>query len=591
MYTTPMRRHRRFDETSSTGETNHLLVYLSYRLLERCSDTPLKVGFQLMLDTGSLLELCSYDFRYDSLTVEDAGLFAQIKAFFSKRADLELGVDRAAVAARKFVEAEALCRETNEIFRLRACGAFNMAPRVESVLFQASRKISRILGDVPSLEDLHPRFGPGATVDLKKAQACPRNKLGSRFACSSELLPIVSLLLAEMPGWVEGRHGAMFAWPDAPAVVTQLGVVEFVPKSWKTDRAIVKEPLLNTMFQLGVGDYIAARLSKWGCDLETGANQNRDAARRGSQTGALATLDLSSASDTVAQALVLDLLPIDWVLFLRNFRTGSVLLNGQRIVQEKFSSMGNGFTFPLETLIFYALAKSVSDEAYVFGDDIIVETETVPLLLEVLTACGFLVNPEKSFVEGPFRESCGGDYLQGIDIRPLFVKDRVSCADLFVMHNFFVRKGDKATARILHDRISPEVRIYGPDGYGDGHLLREGLKLRPYNRKVGWSGYVFKTYVAVSPRSDAATIGDPVLPLYAAYVSCSLREPDASSAQFRLIGCNDPDPQGPGEFPKRIYGFSEAPARTAFYGREGELQVTLPGVSHYKVISVYTLNF
>ena len=91
--------------------------------------------------------------------------------------------------------------------------------------------------------------------------------------------------------------------------------------------------------------------------------------------------------------------------------------------------MGNGFTFPLETLIFWALTASACegdvDSVSVYGDDIICPRERADDVIDTLTMCGFKINLEKSFVEGPFRESCGCDYYKGIDIRPFYKKEPV----------------------------------------------------------------------------------------------------------------------------------------------------------------------
>jgi hypothetical protein len=56
---------------------------------------------------------------------------------------------------------------------------------------------------------------------------------------------------------------------------------------------------------------------------------------------------------------------------------------------------------------------------YVYGDDIIVPSEWYHLAVEGLTLSGFAVNDAKSFYRGPFRESCGGDYLNGKDVVPV----------------------------------------------------------------------------------------------------------------------------------------------------------------------------
>jgi hypothetical protein len=103
------------------------------------------------------------------------------------------------------------------------------------------------------------------------------------------------------------------------------------------------------------------------------------------------------------------------------------------IVLEKFSAMGNGYTFELETAIFLAICNAVyvtrgytphvSKNVFVFGDDIIVETELAADVIAALRFFGFKPNEKKTFLSGPFRESCGGDYFEGVDVRPYFQKE------------------------------------------------------------------------------------------------------------------------------------------------------------------------
>jgi len=104
--------------------------------------------------------------------------------------------------------------------------------------------------------------------------------------------------------------------------------------------------------------------------------------------------------------------------------------------------MGNGFTFELESLLFYVLSRAVayfsgvSGIISVYGDDIIVPTDIAVDLEFVLGVLGFSVNPEKSFSTGTFRESCGGHYDGGCDVTPFYVKaDIISLTDLILLLN------------------------------------------------------------------------------------------------------------------------------------------------------------
>lgn len=77
---------------------------------------------------------------------------------------------------------------------------------------------------------------------------------------------------------------------------------------------------------------------------------------------------------------------------------------------KKISSMGNGFTFELMTLILTAVCRALDPQATVFGDDIIIDRSKSDRLMVVLSSVGLKVNYEKSFTEGPFRESCGANF-------------------------------------------------------------------------------------------------------------------------------------------------------------------------------------
>lgn len=580
-------RLTRWDQVLTTEETNEILRELAlWHLSQTKSAEEQRELIATSIASGDFLTLCDTDLAYGQLTAHDAYHLRQALAFYSKRGDLVLdGIDRTQVAVDKFLSAEALCQETNHIFKSWSSGNFQFSPRVDSVLYRAQRKIANLLGDVPSLEELRLAFGPGATTQVKKREASPRRKLGERFACSEELLGTVSSVLEECQGWLP-ETDADSAQVD---VVIHHGRLEFVPKNAKTDRAIVVEPMLNSMCQLGIGDFIARRLRTVGIDIRD-QSRNQRLAQEGSLTGALATLDLSSASDTIAIELVAHLLPYDWFDFLSRFRTGTIKHEGTRYKLHKFSSMGNGFTFPLETLIFWALSSSCvpkerQAEVSVYGDDIIVPTESYALTCEVLRACGFIPNPSKSFGDGPFRESCGKDYLSGVDIRPCYIKGSLSGENVFVLHNYYVRTWQPEPASLLLRFIDPSLQLWGPDGYGDGHLIGD-WQPKPHKRKDGWVGYLFDTYTWKSRRSFATSPGDRVLPSYSIYASPpQAGVPDVWALQTgELVVDRFSAKHG------RHFGFHNSIPSGYMHDRKGRLGVVLPGRKGYKRISIYTLT-
>jgi len=200
-----------------------------------------------------------------------------------------------------------------------------------------------------------------------------------------------------------------------------------VPKDSTKRRGIAVEPSGNLFLQLAVGKEIRRRLHRWGLDLKNGQEIHRLRAMDSSRDGTLATIDLSNASDNVSTSLVEMLLPPDWFSLLSSLRSPMTFIKGQWVRLDKFSSMGNGFTFELETLLFWALARSCCERedrrsVLAYGDDIIVPTRSARTVLNCLSFFGFSPNRRKTYIDGPFRESCGGDFFDGVDVRPYQLK-------------------------------------------------------------------------------------------------------------------------------------------------------------------------
>lgn len=594
---------RSWDQVLSTGDTNAYCKQLAMDCTHRISDEALRSRLLSFLDRSDYYGLCNDSIDYRVTSAGDARMARQVLAMYQKREDLDIGVDKAEAARFQFQASERLCAETNHIFRLWGSGSFQFEPDVERVFFYAQRKIATLLGDVPNLSDIKGRFGPGATTQVIKRTASARKKLSQTFACSEDFVPLVREALEELPAWTSPYFEGESDTASIPVEIHH-GVLHFVPKNAKTYRSVVVEPSLNSFFQLGVGDLMADKLRSVGIDI-TDQSRNQQLAKEGSVTGALATLDLSSASDTIARELVAHLLPIDWFQFLDRLRTGSVLVDGEPVKLHKFSSMGNGFTFPLETLIFWALSACTTarDEVCsVYGDDIIVPTTSVPLLSKVLTAAGFKLNTLKSYWCGPFRESCGKDYYSGMLIRPVYLKNRLSGESAFVMHNHFVRSGLPDFAQVVRSWLDPSFILEGPDGYGDGHLLSD-RDLTPHRRALAksprtssmWSGYIFDTYSWKGRKDFVPYKNDFVFPGYTIYLGSSATE---------VLSCETPDRLFPllvrdAQRAKKIWGKPQVAALikrlTIAEGgcssyRRGLLGTTIPGKQGYKRISIYTLT-
>lgn len=351
-------------------------------------------------------------------------------------------------ALLKLEETEQQCDEANA--RLFELEYRPIDESIRRVLLSAKAKIRRCLGAPNYAELLNScSFGPGASVSLPRKRGDALFKFGlDRPTATHSLVAdgfAYGLLKTEFPSWAQ----------HVKTIDLTLGnQVTTVPKNRKTDRIIAIEPEINSFLQRGIGKMIRRRLTRVGVNLNN-QDLNQILAFSGSLDGRLATIDLSSASDTISKELVDYLLPERWADLMNSIRSPVGVLRRNPLSRErtwfwkKHSSMGNGYTFELESLIFWALAEAVIDESSVserrlgiYGDDIVLSVGAVPLLKSVFAYVGFTINERKSFDSGPFRESCGKHYFRGVDVTPIFVrKDLKDPVTAYSMHNQVVLRG------------------------------------------------------------------------------------------------------------------------------------------------------
>lgn len=402
-----------------------------------------------------------------------------LKKFPFTKSDMDIDPRQEAIKA--FFNAEQKCMETNE--RLKSVKTQELPHWVHP----CRRIIYDILGELTPSAIMtmikEGRHGPGSTLSSRDNRVSqyykyfdlpytvtPRARLYALAAISSD------------PKWIDylestGRRTEIPP-PGSSRVQKELSLlntvieevasdkITFVPKTCKTDRPIAVGASLNIFLQLGVKAYMERKLKKVGVDL-TDQTRNQLFAKLGSKfaykangesnPNQFSTIDLSSASDTVSYELVKLLLPGEWFGFLEDLRHESGTLKGKTIHYSKFSAMGNGFTFPLESLLFYAISRSAIEasggtctynDITVYGDDIIVRYKHSSAVISALEWSGFSVNTEKSFLSGSFKESCGCDYFGGQNVRPFYLKRRIrKYGDLYHLLN-------SLSGIILEDRVS-----------------------------------------------------------------------------------------------------------------------------------------
>jgi hypothetical protein len=320
---------------------------------------------------------------------------------------------------------------------------------------------------------LHPEGSPAGLVDfLEAAELGPGASRRTEFdhfytklfdsgqsCCNADLRVLYRTFITRNPTWAAAEEARRLNHGD---IVVKGSSISTVPKQFDIKRTICTEPVLEMFFQRGIGNFMESVLRKrLGVSLDTQPDKNREFARLGSIDGSFGTIDLRSASDSISITLVKEVFPryfVDWLMRTRCHHAR--LPTGEDVELHMISSMGNGFTFALQTMLFasivvtcYRLMGSkavfhsrknrkgalIKANAGVFGDDIVVSHETYAFVAHALKLFGFEVNDDKSFNVGSFRESCGSDYFRGVDIRGVYLKSLAQETDCFVAINRLTR--------------------------------------------------------------------------------------------------------------------------------------------------------
>lgn len=398
-------------------------------------DCPRSLSVWLLYKHGEHGQLLELDHPHHSDIDEFRRAYIATE-FLSKATFLKTGYDLKKRAFEKFLLFEQQCKKTNIRFRRPALDPLNNGSNVW-LLNATRRKIASILGDISAEEFVSMAdWGPGVSTLVKGEDTSASNKFRLDNGITRDLYSLVSTWFPfAYPCWFEhlssSRKESTFDFQVGNRVVT-------VPKNSKTDRVIAIEPGINLWFQKSIGAAIRRRLRRSGVNLQN-QGVNQFLAYVSSRDDHLATVDFSSASDSISIEVVRELLPPRWfqLLDLTRSRLGT-MPDGSLIHWEKFSSMGNGFTFELESLIFFAAAQAVceherisSSEVSVYGDDVIIPNHCFLLFSSFSEYLGFSVNRQKSFSFGDFRESCGAHFKGGVDCKPIFLKERLRNAESF----------------------------------------------------------------------------------------------------------------------------------------------------------------
>lgn len=439
-------------------------------------------------------------------------------------------LDPKKAAEESFFKAERRCGRINRKFSILLNDPSRDVFRQEGKLAMAW--IRSLLGNRPSYKSIFAGcdFGQGASVGVHGDATHILRKLSSEQAWTvtpgaihhafGGILNNHHYLEALLPSKTgeDGRTIFCYDYEQAfRAYVARLNVVNsnklsFVAKTAKTHRSIATEPLLNGYFQKGIDVILRGKLLKVGLDLSD-QELNKRLAREGSvddsQNGYV-TIDLRGASNSNALVPVKYLYPPDWFDILDRTRSHYLSYGNKEMRYNMLCSMGNGFCFPIETITFAAICHACGCgvpgvDFSVYGDDIIVRKKYAQKVLAMLKHYGFDANTEKTFIEGPFRESCGADWFAGEDVRPFTLDFALDSVESVFKYLNLSRRSERtqeffAPVRdLVIESLPDNFRFFRPlpgnvdtgiDSIGDEHLISPHCKFLRGNATWEWKELV-----------------------------------------------------------------------------------------------------
>jgi hypothetical protein len=355
-------------------------------------------------------------------------------------------------ALRSFVHRNHNMGDLSALLRLNAERGIDDSSIVGFVLRRAQQVISWVLGDITADEVfLACRHSGGVTRGISFQDTSVTEKSLTRWSVTENAR---STLQAYFHYDIRYREACLPGTYGLPCP-SMFDIVRgsrgtSVPKDLTERRFICVEPTGNMFLQQGLMLMMYNRLKSVGLDVTTLPDQHIWLAFLNSISGSDATVDFSKASDSVLLWLIRMVFPPKWVTWLEATRSPEVEIFDTWHELHVYATMGNATTFPVETLVFWAIGVGVSmferakkhypskpwryasllslpaDRARVsvFGDDCILPVSIVNDFIFVTKQVGFQVNPKKTFLDrGPsFRESCGGDFHHGRDVRPFYMK-------------------------------------------------------------------------------------------------------------------------------------------------------------------------
>jgi hypothetical protein len=317
--------------------------------------------------------------------------------------------------------------------QLRIAQPMPLRPTGLKVLQRARLIAKRILGEFPGDEVVNNvRFGRKSSIGCPLSLAYLDEKLSNADAFTGTAETSAFFMNQVLPG--DHILQKILASHDFVALKDQMNIgylnLVSVPKTWESYRMITPLTLLGLFYSYGIGRIVTCLLAKHGLNIAKLQQKHAELVEEFSRSLKHATADVKGGSDNYTSALLNRVLPRPWYVALRKTFVRTIHLDGgeRSLATESILPMGNGATFPIETLVFYCLIKAIGELTNtkgiysVYGDDLIYPSRIHQYVAAVFPQLHIELNLSKTFVKYPFRESCGSDFYRGQDVRPYFLK-------------------------------------------------------------------------------------------------------------------------------------------------------------------------
>lgn len=353
---------------------------------------------------------------------------------FGYKAEARPNDTQIAEAQASFEKTDSECADAAEhLFSAFAGPTWAGSKELRGILESARRLVGRVLANADLL-DIVPSHGPGAVFPPSKPGM--RSDFHLPNADLQQWYPFDSYFLSGLHSLSEKIGSEGITANDAGPAVAKLVAV---PKDSRGPRLICVHPKELVWIQQGQRRVLEHAMDTH--PMTRGRINFHDQSVNGaialasSSSREYCTLDLKDASDRISCALVEILFSSEnstrtYDILAASRATWARLIDGRRIRLHKFAPMGNAITFPVEALVFWSVVRAgiqqsygvICSDVYVFGDDILVPSAYAEGAIRALELVGLIVNKNKSFVKGFFRESCGVDAFKGFDVTPLRLK-------------------------------------------------------------------------------------------------------------------------------------------------------------------------